>query len=67
MRIHRIHFRELGHCNKGTRSLAESHGIDWWQLCGEGVDEEFILATMDDRAINVVEYARKRGEINGQR
>ena len=57
-KIKREHFRQLGYCRKGTKMLADKYGIDWDQLCGDGVDAEQILETGDGRALSVVEYVR---------
>ena len=57
-KVRREDFRALGFCNKGIRLLADSYGVSWEDLCGEGVDAEIIAATGDDRAGRVIEQAK---------
>ena len=58
MKIKRVHFRKMGFCRAGTMELAKCHGIDFHELWyGEGIDEEIIRQTGDDRAEEIISLA----------
>lgn len=53
------HVRHIHYCSSGIKLFSKRHGIDLGEFCKNGVDEEVLLATGDQMAIDLVEDARK--------
>lgn len=53
------HVRHIHYCSSGVKLFSKRHGIDLAEFCKNGVDEEVLLATGDQMAIDLVEDARK--------
>ena len=66
LKVNNNHSHALGYCAKGVRAFLAGHGIDWLTFVREGIDEEVLLATGDQMALNVVEQARKEA-VDGRR
>ena len=58
-------FRALGYCNAGCRRWFKRHGLDWRDMCLNGMPAEKLSAVGDAQADRVVERAeaRERGEV----
>lgn len=50
----------LGYCNKGSRSFAAKHGLDWCEFVKNGLPEEIFTQTGDAMAIRLVEFTKER-------
>jgi len=53
------HVRRIHYCSPGIRLFSKKHGIDLGAFCRNGIDEEVLLATGDQMAIDLVEEAIK--------
>ncbi|MCH9691042.1 MAG: hypothetical protein K0U59_03080 [Gammaproteobacteria bacterium] len=61
--------RALGYCNRGAREWFARYHLDWSAFIDRGIEAEYLLATGDAMAKEVVAVAQQRinaGSINGQ-
>lgn len=54
-------------CSRGARDFFLRHDLDWDTFLKEGVDSERLLATGDPMALQVVELAQQRTEVQNGR
>lgn len=47
-------------CSRGAREFLQAHGVCWREFLEHGVSADFLLATGDTMARQVVEVARGR-------
>lgn len=59
MIVQHKHLRLLKYCNGGSREFFQRHGLDWSVFVAEGLPEEEFLATGDEMAIRLVEFAHE--------
>lgn len=60
LRVTLVHIRQAGYCPQGARQFARRYGLDFRQFIRDGfIDAEILLATGDELALKLVEFARQ--------
>ncbi|EJF5828996.1 hypothetical protein M8W91_002818 [Salmonella enterica] len=60
LRVTLVHIRQAGYCPQGARQFAQRYGLDFRQFIRDGfIDAEILLATGDELARRLVEFARQ--------
>lgn len=60
LRVTLAHIRQAGYCPQGARQFARRYGLDFRQFIRDGfIDADVLLATGDELARRLVEFARQ--------
>lgn len=59
------HCQEMGYCMRRVRPWFAQHGLDFVDFVNNGIEPEKLLATDDEFARKIVEYARKKESSDG--
>ncbi|EGC1288303.1 hypothetical protein H8526_002351 [Salmonella enterica] len=65
LRVTLAHIRQAGYCPQGARQFARRYGLDFRQFIRDGfIDADVLLATGDELARKLVEFAREEAMQN---
>lgn len=64
MKITHADMLAFGMCNRGARPFCLRHGINWMSFIQHGIDESEVAHIDDAMLHELIEFVRKRHEVN---